>query len=283
MNTWHSYPAPAKLNLFLHITGRLPNGYHTLQTIFQFITLQDTIEICPRQDRNLTLQAPQVDIAVEKNLVMRAALALQQASGCTMGADIRLHKRIPAGGGLGGGSSDAATTLLALNRLWGLQWSLSQLASLGIKLGADVAVFIHGQAAWAEGIGEQLTPLSNLPEPWYLVVHPGCQVPTSAMYQAWELTRDTPFVTIRDFLAGRCHNDFEPVVRIHYPPVAQALHALQDFAPAYISGSGGCVFASFVNEQTALHAQAKLATDWQCWVVQGCNQSPMRAWMIDQV
>lgn len=277
MSDWQSFPAPAKLNLFLHITGRLANGYHTLQTIFQFIDLQDTLEIRPRDDGALNLDAPGFDCAAEDNLITRAAQALRQASGkASMGADIRLVKRIPAGGGLGGGSSDAATTLLALNRLWRVDWSPTRLAELGARLGADVPVFIHGQAAWAEGVGDQLTPLLDLPRPWYLVVHPGCRVPTRDMYLHPALTRNTQSVTIADFLAGRCRNDFEPVAMKSFPPVEAALQRLSVLAPTQMTGSGACIFARFEREADATKASRTLPEAWSAWVVRGLNESPAR-------
>jgi 4-diphosphocytidyl-2-C-methyl-D-erythritol kinase len=270
-----SLPAPAKLNLFLHITGRRADGYHTLQTIFQFIELCDSLTLETREDGELVLEHGAPGVPPEQDLVLRAARALQQASGTRLGANLRLEKRIPLGGGLGGGSSDAASTLLGLNRLWELNWPREKLAGIGIKLGADVPVFVHGQAAWAEGIGEILTPLPDLPRPWYLLIHPGCHVATAEIFRAKELTRDTKSMKIADFLSGgEVGNDCCPVVRGRYPAVARALDWLAAYAPSRLTGTGACVFAAFSQEHAARALLRQVPGGWQAWVARALNRSP---------
>jgi len=271
---WLCCPAPAKLNLFLHITGQLPNGYHTLQTIFQFITLQDELALRARTDGQLLLHCLDWTLPASGNLVIKAAQALQQAGAVKLGAEIRLDKKIPMGGGLGGGSSDAATTLLALNHLWELHWPLPRLAELGAALGADVPVFIHGQAAWAEGVGDQLRFLPDLAEPWYVLVHPGCHAATAELYRAADLTRNHPSVTIADFLVGQCCNDFQPVVSAWFPAVQAVLNTLGKYGTARLTGSGACVFVAQASQREAEQLAARLAERWPVWAVQGRNQSP---------
>jgi 4-diphosphocytidyl-2-C-methyl-D-erythritol kinase len=199
--TEQCWPAPAKLNLFLHITGRRADGYHELQTVFQFLDFCDSLQVEVTRDSRLRRVTAVAGLDEKNDICLRAARLLQTAAGAARGADIHLHKKIPMGGGLGGGSSDAATTLLALNRLWGIDFDIERLAELGLQLGADVPVFIHGRAAWAEGVGERLQPV-ELPEPWYLVIAPAVQVSTAEIFQAPDLTRDCPPITIRHFLAG---------------------------------------------------------------------------------
>ena len=271
---WLVKPAPAKLNLFLHITGRRDDGMHNLQTLFQFIDYSDEIAARCRQDGVISLQDDVLDICVEDNLVMRAAKLLQQASQTELGADIRLDKHLPAGGGLGGGSSDAATTLVILNELWQCGLSQQQLADIGLQLGADVPIFVHGQAAWAEGVGEQFSPV-ELPQPWYFVIQPNISVNTGEIFCASELTRDCPPITIRDFLAGHATNVCEPVVRQRYQEVDNALNWLGNHAEARMTGTGSCIFAAFDNEQQAKTVQAELPENWSSFVAQGCNQSPL--------
>jgi 4-diphosphocytidyl-2-C-methyl-D-erythritol kinase len=212
-------------------------------------------------------------LKAEDDLVVRAARALQQATGVAAGVEITLVKRIPAGGGLGGGSSDAAAVLVALARLWDISWDRQRLADLGLTLGADIPVFVHGHAAWAEGVGERLTPVT-LEEPWYLVVDPGAAVSTAAVFQAPELTRDSPRLTIRDFVSGGGRNDFEPVVRARYPEVAAALDWLADHGQARLTGTGGCVFAAFATQAAATAAHAQLPQQWTGFVAKGLNRSP---------
>lgn len=266
--------APAKLNLFLHVLGRRKDGYHELQTVFQFLDLCDELTFARRDDGVIVRNGGLAGLAAEEDLVVRAARALQQASGVAYGAEISVNKRIPAGGGLGGGSSDAATTLVALVRLWDLEWDRQRLAELGLALGADVPVFVHGEAAWAEGVGERLTPVA-LDEPWYLVVDPGVAVSTAAVFQAPELTRDSPRLTIRDFVSGGGRNDFEPVVRARYPEVAAALDWLEGHGQARLTGTGGCVFAAFATQAAAAAAHAQLPRQWNGFVARGLNRSPI--------
>lgn len=268
------WPAPAKLNLFLHITGRREDGYHLLQSVFQFLDYCDELFFSVRQD-GLISRVREVDgVPEEQDLIVRAARLLQQESGTTLGADIDIAKHLPMGGGLGGGSSDAATTLVALNQLWGTGFSEEQLARLGLRLGADVPVFVRGHAAWAEGIGEKLIPVDP-PEPWYLVIHPAIHVATGAVFNAPELTRDCPPITIRDFLAGAGSNVCEPVVRQTHPQVAEALDWLNKFAKARLTGTGACIFASFALRDEAEKVLRRLPEKWHGFVARGMNISPL--------
>ncbi len=268
--------APAKLNLFLHIIGRRADGYHLLQTVFQFINLYDEITLKKRSDNLITLTADQAKLTNENNLIVRATRLLQQAAGTKSGADIQLTKRIPMGAGLGGGSSDAASTLLALNQLWELKLSFDTLGRLGAKLGADVPVFVHGHAAWADGIGDQLQPI-ELQEPWYLVIAPPCHVSTQEIYASAELTRNSTPITIGEFLQSGGRNDCESLVRQKYPAVDQAIVWLNRFAAAKMTGTGCCVFASFVTESEALAAMKQVPAAWKTWIVKGLNISPALA------
>jgi len=271
-STW---PAPAKLNLMLHITGRRDDGYHLLQSVFQFLDYGDEITISTRDDgviRRLN-ELPGVD--AEQDLVVRAARLLQQQSGSTLGADIRVDKLLPMGGGLGGGSSDAATVLVALNRLWRTGLSLEQLAVLGLQLGADVPVFVHGQAAWAEGVGEILQPV-ELPEPWYLVIIPPVEVSTAEIFSDPQLTRDCQAIKIRDFLAGQGGNVCQPVASRHYPEIAQALAWLGQFASAKMTGTGSCIFAAFDTEAQAQEVYRQLPDGWRGFVAKGSNRSALQ-------
>ena len=269
---WLTKPAPAKLNLFLHITHRRDDGMHCLQTLFQFLDYGDEIAARLRQDGDISLQDGMG--LGDDNLIVQAAKLLQQTSQTALGADIRLEKRLPAGGGLGGGSSDAATTLVILNQLWQCGLSRSALAELGLKLGADVPIFVHGHAAWAEGVGEQFTPVDP-PEPWYLVVKPQVEVSTAEIFSISELTRDCPPITIRDFLAGHASNVCEPIVRQHYPEVDKALNWLEKHAKSSMTGTGSCIFAAFETEQQAEAVQAQLPNSWQSFVAKGSNRSPL--------
>jgi 4-diphosphocytidyl-2-C-methyl-D-erythritol kinase len=273
--------SPAKLNLFLHITGRRADGYHTLQTVFQLIDLCDTLEFEPAPGPGVTLEGGPPGLALEHNLVFKAALLLagQRGPG-TAGVHITLRKRIPHGAGLGGGSSDAATTLLALNKLWHCGLDIGQLAALGLQLGADVPVFVRGHSAWAEGIGEQLQPL-ELPQRWFLVLRPGCAVNTAAIFQDRELTRNTPITTIAAFLANGGRNDCESLVKKRYPEVARALEWLGTRATARMSGTGSCVFADFSSEQAATEAAAQVPLEWECFVARGINRSMVHEALFD--
>ena len=270
------WPAPAKLNLFLHIVGRRPDGYHCLQTVFQFVDLCDRLYFRVRRDGRIRRLDPLPGVAPEDDLTVRAARLLQAAGACALGADIRLEKRLPMGGGLGGGSSDAATTLHALNRLWRLNLAVDELQALAVRLGADVPVFVHGEAVWAEGVGERFRPL-RLPEPWYVIVAPGCHVSTAEVFQAPELTRDCQVLTIDGFLSGRGGNVFEPVVRRRYPEVGRALDWLGEYGPARLSGTGACVFAAFEAEARAREVAERVPPPWQGFVARGMNRSPLLA------
>jgi 4-diphosphocytidyl-2-C-methyl-D-erythritol kinase len=269
------WPAPAKLNLFLHIVGRRADGYHLLQTAFQFIDLCDHLRFYQRPDGVIERIGGVASVPSEQDLVIRAARALLRHAGATSGVAIELIKHIPLQAGLGGGSSDAATVLVALNYLWDLHLPMEELAGLGLQLGADVPVFIHGQAAWAEGVGEVLTPI-NPPENWFLVIQPPVSVSTAEIFQSSELTRDTPITTIRAFRAGQGQNDCTKAVCTKYPEVAQALDWLGQFAEARMTGTGACIFASFELEQQAQDASAQLpASVGRGFVVKGMNESPL--------
>jgi 4-diphosphocytidyl-2-C-methyl-D-erythritol kinase len=272
------WPAPAKLNLFLHVTGRRPDGYHELQTLFQLIDLSDTVSLTVRDDGLIERPAGPAGVDADSDLTVRAAKALQAATGCRSGASIRISKRIPMGGGLGGGSSDAATVLLALNHLWGCGLSIDELARLGLPLGADVPVFVRGSSAWAEGVGERLVPV-ELPERWYVVIHPGVAVPTKDVFQSPELTRNSPVITIRAFFGpgdgAGSRNDCEPVVRARYAEVADALSWLGNFAPARLTGTGSCIFAAFGSAIEAERVAARTPDRWRAFVARGLNVSPV--------
>lgn len=270
------WPAPAKLNLFLHVVGRRPDGYHLLQTAFQFIDLRDELRFWRRAPGSIERVGAVPEVPQEQDLTLEAARRLAGRLGVNPGVGIELRKRIPLQGGLGGGSSDAATVLVALNELWGGGLSSGQLAELGLELGADVPVFVLGQAAWAEGVGERLTPL-DLPEPVYLLVRPDAAVRTADVFRDPELTRDTPVIRIRDFLTAGGHNDCEAVVRRRFPAVAEALDWLERFAPARLTGTGSCVFAAMPDEQAARAALADLPERWTGYVVRGLNRSPLAA------
>jgi 4-diphosphocytidyl-2-C-methyl-D-erythritol kinase len=268
------WPAPAKLNLFLHITGRRNDGYHLLQTVFQILDYGDSLYFTPRGDGVIRRLGGLETIPPEQDLVVRAAQLLARASGCNLGADVRIEKRIPIGGGLGGGSSDAATTLVALNRLWNLGFTPDELMSLGLNLGADVPVFVRGLSAWGEGVGERLLPV-RLPEPWFLVITPPVAVSTAAVFGAAELERNQPPVNLQDFLAGRTVNICEPVTCTRYPEVAEALAWLARHAPARMSGTGASVFAAFATREQAVVASREVPRGWSCFVARGCNRSPL--------
>ena len=272
-------PAPA--NLFLHITGRRPDGYHELQTVFQLLDFGDELSFRARSDGELLLSVSGTQsldgVPVDDNLVLRAARALREAvRRDDLGADISLTKRIPSGGGLGGGSSDAASTLLALNRLWDLDLDDDALAKLGARLGADVPVFVRGRSAWAEGIGDRLTPL-DLPTRWFVIIHPGCHVSTQSVFMHPELTRNTPAITIAAFFAGPSRNDCENLVRKLAEPVDKALIFLQKFGEARLTGTGACVFAGFEDEETAQRVAGEVARPWSAVVTCGVNRSTARA------
>jgi 4-diphosphocytidyl-2-C-methyl-D-erythritol kinase len=270
-------PAPAKLNLFLHITGQRSDAYHTLQTVFQFLDFSDTLHFEPRRDGKICLHTD-LSLPPETNLIWRAANYLQQYTQVPFGVDIYLDKRLPIGAGLGGGSSNAATTLLALNHLWKTQLPTKVLAKIGQTLGADVPVFVQGQASWAEGIGELLTPI-DLPEHWYIVLIPACSVITAEIFLHSQLTRNTSPIRMADFLANSVHvqNDFEPLVRTLYPAVDQALTWLDHHSgkKARLTGSGSAVFAPFPSQAAAEQVMRQLPTTCQGFVAKGMNCSPL--------
>ena len=272
------WPAPAKLNLFLHIVGRRPDGYHELQTCFQFIDLSDEVHIEVRADGRIrrTLETP--GVAEADDLCVRAARALQTASGCALGADIGVLKRVPMGGGLGGGSSDAATCLVALNHLWRLHLPTADLAALGLTLGADVPVFIRGRAAWAEGVGERLTPLYPPlapPETNYLILKPNIGVSTADVFQDPELTRNSSPITIHDFLKLGGRNDCLDVVRRRYPEVARAFDWLSGFGSARLTGTGACVFLACESMDRGREIIGKLPPGLEAFLARGLNDSPL--------
>ncbi|EKM97144.1 4-diphosphocytidyl-2-C-methyl-D-erythritol kinase [Stutzerimonas degradans] len=265
-------PAPAKLNLMLHILGRRDDGYHELQTLFQFLDYGDELNFSLRDDGQIRLHTDLPGVDHDSNLIVRAARLLQRESGCTLGADIGLTKRLPMGGGIGGGSSDAATTLVGLDHLWRLDLGEDRLAQLGLALGADVPVFVRGRAAFAEGVGERLQPV-DLEEPWFLVLAPQVSVSTAEIFADPELTRNTPAITVRSLLAGGGHNDCQPVVERRYPEVRNALSLLNKFVPASMTGTGACVFGSFPNEGEADKVRRQLPASLPSFVARGRNVS----------
>jgi 4-diphosphocytidyl-2-C-methyl-D-erythritol kinase len=269
-----SYPAPAKLNLFLHVVGRRPDGYHLLQTVFRFIDYGDVVHLALREDGRIVRCHDLPGVREEQDLTIRAARLLQAASGTGLGVEIRLEKRLPQGGGLGGGSSDAATVLLVLNRLWGLDWPRRKLEELALSLGADVPAFIFGQSAFAEGVGEKLSPLA-LPPAWYVVLTPGVGIATAAIFGAAELTRNTPPITIADFSAGLGRNDLEPIVRSRSPVVARCLDWLSAQGDARMTGSGACVFVGVPDRAAAQRILDSLPADMQGFIAAGLDRHPL--------
>ncbi len=268
------WAAPAKLNLLLHVLGRREDGYHLLQTVFQLIDLSDTLTFAPRDDGAIRLAAPLPGVPEEDDLTVRAARLLRAATGCAAGTTIAVEKRIPLGGGLGGGSSDAATALLALNELWGTGLARTDLARLGLALGADVPFFLHGRNALGEGIGEVLTTLV-LPPSWYVVIAPQVAVPTREIFNSAALTRKSKPLRITAFFAGLGRNDLEPVVRARYPEVARAIDWLARHGTARMSGSGSSVFAAFEHEDEARTVAAKVPGEWRAWAVRGLDRHPL--------
>jgi 4-diphosphocytidyl-2-C-methyl-D-erythritol kinase len=269
-----SLQSPAKLNLMLHITGRRDDGYHLLQTVIQFIDLNDQMNfnlISGRSIRRVNSQTPVIE---DEDLAIRAARLLQKQYRVEMGVEISIDKRIPIGGGLGGGSSNAATTLLALNRLWGLDLSRSELAGIGLTLGADVPVFVMGHAAWAEGIGEQFSQI-ELPELCYVIIDPGVTVSTAEIFNSEELTRDCDAITIRAFLSGSGINVCETVVCQLYPEIQQAIDWLSQFSPARMTGTGACVFAAFDSLEQAEGVKSRAPKHWNTFVAKAMNKNPV--------
>ena len=278
-------PAPAKLNLFLHVVGRRPDGYHLLQTVFRFIDLYDTLHFNLRDDGAVLRTQDLEGVPEDQDLCVRAARLLQSETGCNLGVNIAIEKRIPMGGGLGGGSSDAATTLIALNRMWNLSLSRSHLMQLGLKLGADVPVFVFGENAFAEGVGEMLQAYP-VAEAWYVVLFPPVQVPTAQIFAHPELTRDTLSITMRalpkqQLWERQLRNDLQSVVCNLYPVVAQHIAWLDQFAKAMMTGSGASVFAQFANRSQAEEVLQQLPDGMRGVVAQGLAKHPLHDWMPD--
>ena len=272
---WHSvYPAPAKLNLFLHVVGRRADGYHLLQTVFRFVDHGDALRFSPRPDGEVVLVAPLPGVPAESDLTVRAARLLQAETGCHQGVDIRVDKRLPMGGGLGGGSSDAATVLLALNHLWSLGLSRRQLQKIGLALGADVPVFVFGRNAFAEGVGESLRAV-QLPPAWYVVVEPPVAVPTAAIFSSPQLKRDTPPIPWAEWVPGFGTNDLQPVAAARFPEVGDALRWLGGAGEARMTGSGACVFAEFPTRQAAEDVVRRLPDRLRGWVAAGLAEHPL--------
>ncbi|MFT4765111.1 MAG: 4-diphosphocytidyl-2-C-methyl-D-erythritol kinase [Oleispira sp.] len=279
-NPWLTVPAPAKLNLMLHITGRRADGYHELQTIFQFLDYGDHLSFQTRSDNELTLSPEIAGVNFEDNLIIKAARRLQQHSNAqekSCGANIRLEKILPMGGGLGGGSSDAATTMLALNKLWQLGLSLEELAVIGIQLGADVPVFIKGQACWAEGIGEKIVPLPDLAEDWFLVACPNAHSDTKEIFSHKELTRNSEILNMRHALEGQAannsRNDCQLVASKLNPEIGKTLNLLNKFGSAKMTGTGACVFLSVASENKATQVANKLPAELTTFIAKGTNLS----------
>ena len=265
-------PAPAKLNLWLHIVGRRADGYHELETVFQFLDHGDELHFALRDDGVIQLHTPVEAVPHDSNLIVRAARKLQAQSGTPLGADIWLTKVLPMGGGIGGGSSDAATTLLALAHLWQLDWDEDRLAALGLSLGADVPVFVRGHAAFAQGVGEQLTPVDP-EEPWYVVLVPQVSVSTAEIFSHPQLTRDSLPLKMRPVPKGNSRNDCQPVVEQNYPEVRNALNSLGKFTEARLTGTGSCVFGAFPSKAEADKVLALLSATQTGFVAKGSNVS----------
>ena len=275
MSDWQrDWPAPAKINLFLHVVGRRADGYHLLQTAFRFLDFGDSIRFEPRDDGHIRLANPLPGVPAETDLTVRAANALRSATGATGGITLHIDKRLPMGGGLGGGSSDAATTLMALNRLWSTGLDTTQLQRIGLALGADVPIFIHGRAAFAEGIGERFSDVCLLPA-WYLVLVPAIAVPTLEIFRSKDLCRDTPAIAAGDWRPGVGHNDLEVVACRLYPEVARHLDWLRQYGDARMSGSGACCFVEFQQEHIAQAALASLPAGMQGFVSRGLDRHPL--------
>jgi len=268
------WPAPAKLNLMLRITGQRSDGYHLLQTVFQFIDLCDWLTFHPVDDGRVSLQKPMPGVPEADDLIVKAARLLKAETGCQQGVCIEVEKNLPMGGGLGGGSSDAATTLVVLNSLWGLQLSMEKLMGLGLTLGADVPVFVYGYSSWAEGVGEKLERI-DIPEQWFVVIKPNCHVDTKEVFLSKDLTRNSKSIRIADFIAGQHQNDCLGVVRERYQSVKDALVELSEFSEARLTGTGACVFAQFDSEKAAASAYRSLREKWQVYLVRGVNESPL--------
>ncbi|MGY6278326.1 4-(cytidine 5'-diphospho)-2-C-methyl-D-erythritol kinase [Methylomonas sp. MgM2] len=266
------WPAPAKLNLMLRITGRKPDGYHLLQTVFQILDLCDWLTFYPVDDGRVSLRSPIPGVPEQDDLTVRAANLLKAYAGCKQGVCIDIEKNLPMGGGLGGGSSDAATTLVVLNHLWGLGLSTQELMNFGLRLGADVPVFVFGHSAWGEGVGEHLQEIL-LPEQWFVIIKPECHVNTKEIFSAKELTRDSEIIKIRDFLAGDDRNDCTDVVCDLYEQVKKAIGALSLYGRARLTGTGACVFSQFSRREDAERAYSALQGAWSVFLAKGLNRS----------
>lgn len=274
LNRSFSFPCPAKLNLFLYINGRREDGYHELQTLFQFLDFSDQLTVTINNSGNITLENQLDDVVPEDNLIFRAAKLLQQYTQTSLGASLSIEKKLPMGGGVGGGSSDAATTLVALNYLWQTNLSLSQLAELGLKLGADVPIFVHGKAAFAEGVGEKIS-YCEPDEKYYVVLKPNVAISTAKIFQDPKLPRNTPKRSLSQLLADVYTNDCEKVVRDHYPEVEQAIQWLVQYAPTRLTGTGACIFAEFDSQDAAIAVYQQRPTHLSGFVAKGVNRSPL--------
>ena len=273
MPTELSLLSPAKLNLFLHITGRLENGYHQLQTLFQLLDYGDTLHFSRLDSQQIVLENPLPGVSNQQNLIVKAATLLQNYGSVQQGVVIRCDKILPMGGGLGGGSSNAATTLLALNHLWNLKLPPPELCKLGLQLGADVPVFIQGKTAWGEGVGEDLTPV-ELPQKWFLVITPNCHISTAEIFLHPDLTRNTHPIKIRAFLEQGGHNDCQPIAEKLFPEVQEARQWLEQFGSAKMTGTGASIFAQFDSKQVCEQAFRSVPSVWRSFVAQGVNESP---------
>lgn len=275
-SAWSEWPAPAKLNLFLHVTGRRADGYHNLQTVFQLLEWGDTVRLRPRADGALrVINGEHYGVAPGQDIAWRAAMSLREATGSAQGADIEVIKRIPLGGGFGGGSSDAASVLHGLNVLWQLGLDIQDLAGIGLRIGADVPVFVHGGNAWAEGVGECLTPI-HLPEAWYLLIDSGVQVPTADLFRSPQLTRDRKLVKIESYVGGSLlENAFEPVVRQLQPRIDSVFRHMARYGTVALTGTGGGCFLRFASQEEAVAAQTGVPGGFRSWVVRSAQESPL--------
>ena len=268
------WPSPAKLNLFLHILGRYDNGYHKLQSLFQMLDYGDKLAFDINHTGTIAMSTPLKGVKDEDNLIIRAAKLLAAQTKTKLGAHISLEKCLPMGGGIGGGSSNAATTLVALNALWGTRLSVHQLADIGLQLGADVPIFVRGETAFAEGVGEQITPAPQ-PEQWFLVANPNVHISTGEIFTAQELTRNTPSIDWADYKFEETRNDCQQLVVNRYPEVAKLLQWLVHYAPSRMTGTGASVFATFSDYTLAEQVRAQMPEAWQSFVAKGVNRSPL--------
>ena len=269
------WPSPAKLNLFLHINQRRLDGYHELQSLFQLLDYGDTLYVTPNQSGKITIRDNTGLIPLQENIIYRAAVLLQEQTQCDLGCDITLNKVLPMGGGLGGGSSNAATALIALNYLWELHLNEETLALMGLQLGADVPIFVKGNSAFAEGIGEKLTP-TELPEKYFLVVHPGIHISTARVFNHSALSRDTARIKPEDYCFEHTQNDCQSLVCELYPDIAKSLGWLLEYAPSRMTGTGSCLFSVYETKQSATHTLNRLPKGWSGFVTRGINRSSLQ-------